>query len=168
MQISTISDALDNLNKKLGGADIEIEPSMNKVDALKKIYKTLGGADDVSGLSTVYQVLEKITEVAEGGGGDFSTAQVTIINTSDYLAGVINVAIASDDDEASVTEWSISPSETSVFTVMLYKGKAIYNVVGENIAGSNVSASGDIEPSFAGYKVGTIFGDGTITISSTT
>lgn len=69
MQINTTSDALDNLNKKLGGADIEIEPSTNKVDALKKIYKTLGGTDDVKGLSTVYQVLEKITEVAEGGGG---------------------------------------------------------------------------------------------------
>lgn len=50
MQINTTSDALDNLNKKLGGADIEIEPSTNKVDALKKIYKTLGGADDVTGL----------------------------------------------------------------------------------------------------------------------
>ena len=70
MQINTTSDALDNLNKKLGGADIEIEPSTNKVDALKKIYKTLGGTDDVAGLSTVYQVLEKITEVAEGGGGE--------------------------------------------------------------------------------------------------
>lgn len=72
MQINTTSDALDNLNKKLGGADIEIEPSTNKVDALKKIYKTLGGTDDVKGLSTVYQVLEKITEVAEGGGGGTS------------------------------------------------------------------------------------------------
>lgn len=78
MQINTTSDALDNLNKKLGGADIEIEPSTNKVDALKKIYKTLGGTDDVSGLSTVYQVLEKITEVAEGGGGGlYKSARVT-------------------------------------------------------------------------------------------
>lgn len=85
MQINTTSDALDNLNKKLGGADIEIEPSTNKVDALKKIYKTLGGTDDVKGLSTVYQVLEKITEVAEGGGGG-SLPSVTSADAGKLLA----------------------------------------------------------------------------------
>ena len=84
MQINTTSDALDNLNKKLGGADIEIEPSTNKVDALKKIYKTLGGTDDVKGLSTVYQVLEKITEVAGGGGG--SLPSVTSADEGKVLA----------------------------------------------------------------------------------
>lgn len=98
MQINTTSDALDNLNKKLGGADIEIEPSTNKVDALKKIYKTLGGTDDVAGLSTVYQVLEKITEVAEGGGG--SGTFYTVSNSEDSTIN-LNIAVSAD---ASTTE----------------------------------------------------------------
>lgn len=95
MQINTTSDALDNLNKKLGGADIEIEPSTNKVDALKKIYKTLGGTDDVKGLSTVYQVLEKITEVAEGGGGGSDTVIVTETDgTLDITPNQLKAALA--------------------------------------------------------------------------
>lgn len=157
MQINTTSDALDNLNKKLGGADIEIEPSTNKVDALKKIYKTLGGTDDVKGLSTVYQVLEKITEVAEGGGGgDFSTAEVTINNESGFN---YNIPYLSEDGGIEFISGYGSTSGT--FNVVLYKGNAVLVFVEE----VSVVYTGNVTELEAGLAY-LITGDATITVTS--
>ena len=134
MQINTTSDALDNLNKKLGGADIEIEPSTNKVDALKKIYKTLGGTDDVKGLSTVYQVLEKITEVA-GGGGDFSTAIATVQITGETF---IEIPLINDGISAA------GIVQSGTYIIPLYKGKAFaYCADPAEITGNITGESGN-------------------------
>ena len=69
MAMKTVSQSLDDLNVKLGGTAGAIEPSTTKADALKAIYSTLGGTDDVSNISTVSEMVDKVTEVAEGGGG---------------------------------------------------------------------------------------------------
>ena len=158
MQINTTSDALDNLNKKLGGADIEIEPSTNKVDALKKIYKTLGGTDDVAGLSTVYQVLEKITEVAEGGGGssDFSTAEVTINNERTY-----NYNLPYLTEYGGIEYIQTYNSTSGTFNVVLYKGNAVLSFVDE----VSLVYTGNVTELAAGF-VYLITGDATITVTS--
>lgn len=151
MQINTTSDALDNLNKKLGGADIEIEPSTNKVDALKKIYKTLGGTDDVKGLSTVYQVLEKITEVAEGGGGgggDFSTAIATVQITGETF---FEIPLINDGISAA------GIVQSGTYIIPLYKGKAFAHCADlAEITGNITGESGDF----------VITGDFTISITT--
>lgn len=67
-KINTVAGALEKLNVKLGGVEGEINPKMQKVEALKKIYATLGGAsEDVDELSTTYELVAKIADVAEGG-----------------------------------------------------------------------------------------------------
>lgn len=146
MQINTASDALDNLNKKLGGADIEIEPSTNKVDALKKIYKTLGGTDDVKGLSTVYQVLEKITEVAEGGGGG-GIENVTLVVTNGRTGDSIYLPDYFEPAYPSIinnTLQAVSPKEVAI------EAQASYTL---NIAHSSVPTEISM-PSFDDEPVG--------------
>lgn len=69
MGINTVSASLDLLNTQLGGAEGTIPATATKVEALREIYTTLGGADDVSHISTVSEMVEKVAEVAEGGGG---------------------------------------------------------------------------------------------------
>lgn len=154
MQINTTSDALDNLNKKLGGADIEIEPSTNKVDALKKIYKTLGGTDDVAGLSTVYQVLEKITEVAEGGGG----GDLTIANVSISASGLNYYLPVLDEQDGINFINATMRSNSGIFQVPLYKGNAVFMPVDEGLA---IDIAGNITPLVEGQAY-LITGDGSI------
>lgn len=69
MGINTVSASLDLLNTQLGGTEGTIPATATKVEALREIYTTLGGADDVSHISTVSEMVEKVAEVAEGGGG---------------------------------------------------------------------------------------------------
>ena len=159
MQINTTSDALDNLNKKLGGADIEIEPSTNKVDALKKIYKTLGGTDDVKGLSTVYQVLEKITEVAEGGGGgdsDFTIANVTI-----WASGLNYYLPVLDEQDGINFINATMRSNSGNYQVPLYKGNAVFMPLDEGLA---IDIAGNITPLVEGQAY-LITGDGSIELN---
>lgn len=84
-KINTVSEALDILNTAVGGTAGEIPADATKVDALKQVYKTLGGAPaDVEELSTVSEMVEKLANVAGGGGGgDFSTATVTFVDTDE-------------------------------------------------------------------------------------
>lgn len=81
MAIKTVSQSLDDLNVKLGGTAGAIEPSTTKADALKAIYSTLGGTDDVSNISTVSEMVDKVTEVAEAGGS-VPTVNVTFKNST--------------------------------------------------------------------------------------
>lgn len=69
MGINTVSASLDILNTQLGGTEGTIPATATKVEALREIYGTLGGTDDVSHISTVSEMVEKVAEVASGGGG---------------------------------------------------------------------------------------------------
>lgn len=83
-EITTIVESLKALNTKLGGSG---SSASTKADALKDIYVTLGGnASDVEEVSTVTEMIQKVTEVASGGGGggDFTTVSCTIIVTDTY------------------------------------------------------------------------------------
>ena len=90
-KINTVAGALEKLNVKLGGVEGEINPKMQKVEALKKIYATLGGAsEDVDELSTTYELVSKIADVAEGGGGNPNSVQV-ITGTLDAPWGDVDL-----------------------------------------------------------------------------
>lgn len=68
--VPTVPGALSELNVKLGGNENDIKATDTKVHALGQIYKTLGGTDDTSRIYTTAQMIRKITEVAEQGGGE--------------------------------------------------------------------------------------------------
>lgn len=80
MAVKTIAGALDTLNTKLGGTAGEISADSTRVDALKTVYKTLGGGDEVADIPTVSEMIEKLADVAQGGGGssggEFTTKEV--------------------------------------------------------------------------------------------
>lgn len=77
--VPTVPGALSELNVKLGGNENDIKATDTKVHALGRIYKTLGGTDDTSRIYTTAQMIRKITEVAErGGGGDCPFTAVTV------------------------------------------------------------------------------------------
>lgn len=124
-EITTIVESLKALNTKLGGSS----SASTKADALKDIYVTLGGnASDVEEVSTVTEMIQKVTEVASGGGGggDFSTATVTVIANSNTP---LTVPVAVDDPLADAARgfypvWSGSTN----LTVILYKGAAFLTI----------------------------------------
>lgn len=80
-------------------------------------------------------------EYGGGGGGDFSTAEVTIINTSDAeLAGSMPIVLAGDDEEMSVGEIPVSFGENN-YTAILYKNCALLIVYDATITDSDGSVT---------------------------
>ena len=133
---------------------------------------------DVVNLVDVKAVDGEITEVkvngvpaGGGGGGDFSTAEVTIDNSNNSkgypeiygsTAGQINVGGFPPTFEDS-SRPDIFPSDAvQTYTVILYKGKAVIQIPDPTGIEYNVTTSGNITSSLEGYIV---TGDGTITIS---
>lgn len=87
--VPTVPGALSELNVKLGGNENDIKATDTKVHALGRIYKTLGGTDDTSWIYTTAQMIRKITEVAErGGGGDCPYTAVTVRVTAGNVTSV--------------------------------------------------------------------------------
>lgn len=80
-EITTIVESLKALNTKLGGSG---SSASTKADVLKDIYVTLGGnASDVEEVSTVTEMIQKVTEVVSGGGGgEAPVCTLTIVNNT--------------------------------------------------------------------------------------
>lgn len=90
-----------------------------------------------------------------GGGGEFSTAEVTVIVEGD---GDYNSITAPLINGNQATGFGEPQDETTVFTVILYKGTAIAEIDG----GTPRVVSGNIT---VNDRVLIITGDGTVTVS---
>lgn len=99
-----------------------------------------------------------------GGGGDFSTAEVTITNSIGDEASVVLMVPyegVEGDDEVSKSYLEIDDGSTKTITAILYKGLAFF----QHAPGyyySSISVTGDIIT--ANYRDAYIAGDGTITL----
>jgi hypothetical protein len=92
-----------------------------------------------------------------GGGGDFSTAEVTVIVEGD---GDYNSITAPLIDGNQATGFGEPRDERTVFTVILYKGTAIAEI--DVVGGETpLTVSGNIT---INDRVLTITGDGTVTV----
>ena len=93
-----------------------------------------------------------------GGGGDFSTAEVTVRTEGE---GDYNSITAPLIDGNHATGYGEPQDETTVFTVVLYKGTAMAEL--DILGGENpLIVSGSIT---VNDRVLTITGDGTVVIS---
>ena len=107
------------------------------------------------------EVYNKVTVNVEGGGGssDFSTAEVTVVNTAEdieihpYLPAIINNALT--------TNITVLESTSESFTVVLYKN----SVVVEGPFGLDVETSGNASFDSDTNQL-TITGDCTLTYSA--
>lgn len=115
-------------------------------------------------LQSVDGVLDSVKLNGEeygGGGGssDFSTATVTVSNTTSDMLSVLAVSIRDTPSSAVVPFGTIMADSDRTHTVPLYKGVCSWKMTSADVV---VAVSGDIS-----YDNGNIFitGDGTITIS---
>lgn len=106
-----------------------------------------------------------------GGGGDFSTAEVTIDNSNNSkgypeiygsTVGQVNIGGLPPTYEYSSRPDIFPSNAVQTYTVILYKGKAMIRIPDPTGIGYNVTTSGNITSSSSGYIV---TGDCTITIS---
>lgn len=106
-------------------------------------------------------VARKLSGGGGGGSSDFSTAQVTIVNTNTATARSMSGACALDDgeDTGSTGSTGVSADSTKVVPVILYKGVAWVSRGDATI----VSVSGSAEK--LGSSMVMVEGDCTITIS---
>ena len=99
-----------------------------------------------------------------GGSSDFSTAEVTFVNTTVdtfviYMAAAFHDDTAPEDDMTAATV-GINASSTNIYTAVLYHGAGMLQL--PEGASYTMSATGDI----AVYdNIAIITGDGTVTIS---
>ena len=100
---ATIVDSLKALITKLGGAIAQEETI---VESLKGVYVALGGEDDVQNNNTVVEMLDKITEVAEGGGDYDFTGVCT--GESGSLTGVMVPELIIRDTYNRIMSYSFS------------------------------------------------------------
>lgn len=103
-----------------------------------------------------------VTVNVEGGGGgssDFSTAEVTVINTSAEYASTLKGSIVVDvgSEFGTTYEMDIATSQTKTANVIMYKGNSIVYI-------SDVESTSGAIQSIDGKRF-LITGDGTITIS---
>ncbi len=83
---TTIVESLKALIAKLGGEGAD---ESTIVEALKSVYVALGGTDDTSGIVTIVEALDKVTEVAGSGGGGAGNIEVGTF-TMDSEKGSVN------------------------------------------------------------------------------
>lgn len=115
-------------------------------------------------------MLEPSKEQIGGGGGDITTAQLTMINKNTLQGYYLSVAnIYSDEfEEFSTYDVYITQADsneeptTLTVEVILYKGTANANWTVGNVP-NDATISGDIETALVGYN---ITGDCEITINS--
>ena len=101
----------------------------------------------------------KIEEPQSGGSSDFSTAEVTVINTSAEYANTLQGSIVIDaGSEFGMTfERQISVGQTITVNVIMYKGFSLVHITNVETTSGAIQSIGDNR-----YL---ITGDGTITIS---
>lgn len=95
-----------------------------------------------------------------GGGGDFTTANVTITSNDNALAFDGYVVLDIEDEDHAIVFYNTAHTGSETVVVPLYKGMAIWGI--QTVTPSAVSASGNIT------RDGTdiiITGDGTITVT---
>lgn len=100
---------------------------------------------------------------ASGGECEFSTAELTIVNTSaDEWFETNEIAVASEEFEGLVTSLEVEPQGQAVFKVPLYNGQAFFDRIRFLVSGDNVHVfvSGS-----SPLKSLMITGDGTLTVS---
>ena len=99
---------------------------------------------------------------AGGSSSDFSTAQVTVINSSSYNISVSCPCIYMEDGEnLALSEAYCEKSATTVIPCILYKGVCEISV--SSSSPISASISGDIEEIVAFHY--SVTGNGTITIT---
>ena len=96
-----------------------------------------------------------------GGGGDFSTAEVTIVNngSAEYEGHITYITTFPWGDEALDDYLSLAAGNSDTYTCVLYKGESIISVDSLNWS---VTVEGDAE--FA-HNMVTITGNCTITLT---
>lgn len=108
---------------------------------------------------------EVICESGGGGESDFTLASITVKNESDQDIEIECPLIDEQLESASYT-LSIESGNTSPLSVIMYNGKAAYYLILTNAAQLTITLNGDIEPSPMSNAIGSIEGDGCITISN--
>ena len=107
--------------------------------------------------------VDKMNEaIAEGGGGDLTTAQVTLV---DNTANGITVYVPYIDEDVDYhTLATVYPcgSDTSTITCVLYKGEAELDLPSDIAEPITITVTGDAEVGGGGTYVA-IYGDCTIT-----
>ena len=108
---------------------------------------------------TDYAVAEVNVSGGGGGSSDFSTAEVTVINTSAEYANTLRGSIVIDagSEFGTIYEKDISVGQTITVNVIMYKGISLVHITDVETTSGAIQSIGDNR-----YL---ITGDGTITIS---
>ena len=150
-EIKELSATKNGTYKKSG--EVYSKVTVNVPQPTGKITITENGTDlDVSGYATAD------VSVSGGGGGDFSTAEVTIEGETQVVEGLeISSSIAFIEDDEIVCVGNFI--ETGTYTVVLYKGtQVLYSRVKPTTTSGNVA----VEVSGKDYAI-TISGNCVIT-----
>ena len=146
VELQSVDGVLDSL--KVNGSEI-VTPS-------GKITITENGTD----IDIAQYALADVNVEGGGGGGDFSTAEVTIINTSEkeFILEFPNLY-----EDVMYSFLDSADIDGSAITVALYKGECQVGFVSEYLTSDfNIAVTGNIE---MGEDLPVIKGNGTITIS---
>lgn len=93
-----------------------------------------------------------------GGGGDFTTAQVTITNNSTDSTMVVCPNIVEDNGGIALGRANLSVDETKTVTIVLYKGTGYILVTGGQVAGCQGDVTAD------GINGAIVTGDGSFNV----
>lgn len=173
----SVNRALDILADVLAEQDVSV-PQTNAgailalaqyASGMVKPEGTIAITENGEGID-VSQYATADVSVSGGGGGDLSTATLTIVNQSE-AALFAHAPNALDVDGGSFARASVyAEPGTSEVEVILYKGRADFQF-NDSIAATSVSVTGDVEtcsslfdPSYVDGL--TITGDGTVTIAA--
>ena len=135
---------------------------MNKLYSVHDHWTDINKKNDVD-IESIDGVITGIKVNGEdyGGGGlsDFSTAEVTVINTSSEYANTLKGSIVIDfgSEFGTTYEMDIATSQTITANVIMYKGNSIVFI-------SDVESTSGAIQSIGGNRY-LITGDCTITIS---
>lgn len=126
-----------------------------------------GDADLVAGNIKKDVEIFGVTGTYEGGGGDFSTATVTLINNVAWPGPSIIAtgAIVEDDPDfpLSVINAWCSTGATNAIQVIMFKGRAEIKVEEENSSTATITYTGSCEPGYGGTYI--VTGDCTFTMA---
>lgn len=165
--------ALENLTPSnrleaiLDGGDVT--PSNRKEYFIQKAMSAGGGSDlpeytaaDKGKVLTIGEEGELEWSFNQGGGGDFSTASVTIVNatTKNLTVGEYPPYIEDEEYISYGDEISVNRNSRVSFTAVLYKGSAGLQFK----EGMTFTTSGSVE--IDEYDYASISGDCTITITA--
>ena len=148
----TIQSAFNEITETLGGTPSADGTITGAIDALND---TLAGSDQKRGSSIEDGVRLLGEHIGSGGDSDFTTANVTIQNSTNTP---ILTPYIIDSEQMDISMSVIMPDATPTErTIILYKGKALLNV-----QSGTVATTGSIEDIGQGGYI--ITGDCTVTV----